>query len=220
MKRIILLTADDMHWDFDNSGPTISTRPNKATYGRAVKVDPHPAHAHDIKLVRKLIHKVENAYKFSIKPVWHIFEQEVLERVNGWCQAEYLYDNSKGKKRIEHHIILSGKRIPIHPAMTRYLIPHEYGHAVEDNIILKELGDLGKVEEFRAEYRKMRGLKTSDAKYSSKSWATSTGEIFANDFRILMCGLEEDFWPHPGVTHPLKSKAACKYWDTIKEIAI
>lgn len=37
-------------------------------------------------------------------------------------------------------------------------------------------------------------------------------ELFANDFRIVVCGIEQEYWPHPGFTHPLKLAKVRKWW--------
>jgi len=167
-----------------------------------------------VTLCRKIIRLVERTFKLKIKVIWHILEVEVADRVNGWCASDFGY-NAKDEKIYEPQIILSGKRIPIHPAMTRYLISHEYGHAVESYLREVMLGDADKIGEFRDMYSKVRGLKSIPGDYTATSWASSPGEIFANDFRILACGLEAEFWPHPSVAHPHKSKPAQKFWDEV-----
>jgi len=65
---------------------------------------------------------------------------------------------------------------------------------------------------FRDDYAKMRRLKTQKH-YGPGTWHKSIGEIVANDFRILGAGVEAEFWPHPGITHPKKLKTVQKWWE-------
>ena len=92
--------------------------------------------------------------------------------------------------------------------MTRYVIPHEYGHTIQH--WLERCMGL-KNEELEPIYADMRGLKHSDA-YGGKNWDGNTGEVLANDFRIVVCGLESEFWPH-SVKHPDKLKTIKKWWN-------
>lgn len=102
-------------------------------------------------------------------------------------------------------IVISGKRIPIMPSMTRYLVSHEYGHLVEARLV--EAGRLD-VEE----YAKKRGCEPRGTEfYGGRTWHKAFGEIFANDFRIIICDREPEFWPHP-VPHPNSDRALIEWW--------
>ena len=102
-------------------------------------------------------------------------------------------------------IVISGKRIPIMPAMTRYLVSHEYGHLVETALVKAKRLDIN-------EYAKMRGCDSRNTEfYGGRTWHKAFGEIFANDFRIIVCDREPEFWPHP-VCHPSSDKALIEWW--------
>jgi hypothetical protein len=93
--------------------------------------------------------------------------------------------------------------------MTRYILAHEYGHHVQFYMDFMK-GDV------LPEYQAMRG---GSIKYAARQWHQNVGELFANDFRILVAGIEMDFWPHPGFDHPHKNKDVQRWWaDAVQEI--
>jgi hypothetical protein len=112
---------------------------------------------------------------------------------------------------IDPLIIFSGKRIPIHPGMQRYLVAHEYGHVVDYNITYMRKKELNSMDE---EYAKMRRIEP-DQKMGGRKWHTNIGEILVNDFRIICCDIEPEFWPHQ-VSHPNDTPEVKKYWEEIK----
>jgi hypothetical protein len=183
----------NLEWNFDGGDPVLRAG------SISDKVDPFPCYAHPVGLVRKVAEEVEAALTLPREIDLYIYHYETLGRTNGYaCDwgGDYI-------------IALSGKRIPIHPAMTRYLVAHEYGHHVD--FYLSWLRN-----DVREEYRKLRGG-TDD--YGSRRWHQNTGELFANDFRILVAGQEMDFWPHPGFDHPHKKLDVQRWWaDAVQEI--
>ncbi len=110
-------------------------------------------------------------------------------------------------------IVMSGKRQPPHPAMTRYLVAHEYGHNVE--WMLERVRDSKTLHsgEVVAEYAKLRGLPDDALHHGSGGrWHDSATEIFACDFRILVGQTETEHWPHPGIPHPVDVDADLAAW--------
>jgi hypothetical protein len=45
------------------------------------------------------------------------------------------------------------------------------------------------------------------------TWHDSACEILACDFRILVTGMEAEFWPHPGIPRPEMVPALRDWWD-------
>lgn len=208
--RIHLIQAGDLHWPFEG-GPRWKTRPNVG-YVRENLVDPFPCYPHDMDLVTRLAEEVEYFWPVEVPPAWYLVEFEEPSRTNGWAFSGEHYnrpDRHDGHEAdLEPVIALLGKRIPIHPAMTRYLVGHEYGHVV-DYFLQRQLKLTE--EKFHKEYAQMRGVENR-TDYGGQRWHTNIGEIIANDFRVIITGLEKDFWPHPGVKHPLDSPIVVKFW--------
>lgn len=128
LKFIELKAEKDLCWSFsDGAAPYFSIPGDGYGYSRSVRVDPFPAYAHDMDLVG--IEAVRVARSFPLKEPIRIvtLDREFLERTNGWTDIEPNYDSSEKPRPWAATIVLSGKRIPIHPAMTRYLVSHEYG---------------------------------------------------------------------------------------------
>lgn len=208
---IVLKTHEDLAWDFE-SGPFIALGKNHWT----VKVDPFPGYAHDLQEVRRNVGLVRAKFPITWPVTFYLLSHESTTRTNAWAQAAaHDYDKKienapDGAEQYERDpfIVFSGKRIPPMPAMTRYLVPHEYGHIVEDWIAVQR----GQQDhQLLAEYAKLRGLPDAPKSYGG-GWHLTPGEIFANDFRILMIGAETDFWPHP-VPRPWEVPEIIGWWS-------
>lgn len=188
-------------------------RPSRRFYDRTVQVDPFPAYAHDVTLVEQMLLKVTHAFPFAEPVAVSIMPYEGTDHVNGHCEIIYDY---KGKQKDLYpwgaSIVLWGKRIPPHPAMTRYLVAHEYGHAV-DMAIARSLG-FKDTDKLRKQYTQLRPVAPRGRlTYGGLTWHRSVGEIFANDFRILVCGVEPEFWPHPGTPRPEGNRKLLEWWQ-------
>jgi hypothetical protein len=208
-ERVIALKPEDLEWSLQGSeGPHFYTRPRKA-YKRSVSVDPFPAYAHSRDMVAEIAAQVEASFPVPYPPDYYLLPFEVTSRVNGWASHEDVWDKVTGKStEWEPHIILSGKRIPVHPAMTRYLVAHEYGHVV-DLVVGKKRGLTE--DQFDQEYIKLRP--GSSVNYGGGRWHQNVGELIANDFRIVITGIEDEFWPHEGFSHPRDTPKVREFWN-------
>jgi hypothetical protein len=201
----------DLEWPWTGN-PNLYTH-KLGDWRKPIAVDPFPCHPHERDDVLRMVERVEKAFPIGFKPDYFLLHFETMERTNGWADKVWFQSEEDPQKRLwKPYIVLSGKRIPIHPAMTRYLIPHEYGHIVEDWIehVRGMQVDRGVL---RAEYAEMRGIETPKTSYGGHSWAVSPGEVLANDFRICVVGAESEFWPHKGIKHPLRLPHVIEYWE-------
>lgn len=212
-----IVVAPPTIWGFDGGDPCVVVGAKRP---RHEKVDPTPCYTHDPKQVKKLLALCEERWPVKHSPKVYLLDKETLGRTNGWTSFEEDYKSHESYP----FIVLMGKRIPILTAMTRYLVTHEYGHVVDATMAHERYrtGDLATWEAEAiqdAEYRELRGMK-EPAYYGPGTWHESIGEVFANDFRILICESETDFWPHP-CKHPLEDKATQDWWKArMKEKAI
>lgn len=194
-----IVELPDLEWGF---GSKPAVRPG----GWHTYVDPFPCYAHDVELVRETLEGVESHVDVLCKPTIYVLHHETEERTNGWAttRTPYPRDESVPWNGI---IVLAGKRIPPHPAMTRYLTAHEYGHHAEYEA-LRRRGLEPHARDVEDEYRKLRGMPDArPAYYGGRTWHLTASEVIANDFRVLVCGVESEFWPHE-VEHPLTLKKA------------
>lgn len=211
--RIHLVTSDDLIHPFDGD-PYFTVKGEGDCWADTVKVDLFPCYAHDLKLVEECVKRTEEAFPLPQFPHYYVPEFEGTSRTNGY--ANKLRNYREGAKRAyEPYIMLFGKRIPVHPAMTRYLVAHEFGHVVDYHINAMRGYQEETTTEFDREYAKFRGCECNNS-YGGKRWHLNIGEIIANDFRILMCGIDEDFWQHPHVPHPKQVPNLLAFWQDLK----
>lgn len=213
-QRIIRFSPDDLNWPFTGN-PFFRTRPRtELAYSSQIAVDPFPCYLHDHRLVKEVAEKVESLFPVSILPNYYLLPNEPLDRCNGFTSSDRAWkaDNSSIN---EPFISLNGKRIPPHPAMTRYLVAHEYGHVVRYHIE-NDRGLKHSSNDLYDEYSKIRNIKNKPSNYGGLTWHITTGEIFANDFRILICGIEPEFWPHPE-PYPTEIPSIQEFWKNEKK---
>ncbi len=207
-----------LQWPFDGSrDPLVAiAAPAPGCRGRQERVDPFPCYLHDAALVREQLASVAARFPLGAPCLVSLVAFESLDRTNGCCEIASAWGEGGKETGWAASIRLWGKRIPPHPAMTRYLVAHEYGHAVEAAIARTEFSD-GKAGDrssrLGAAYRELRGLRRAPrGGYGGQTWHVATGEIFANDFRILVCDVEPEFWPHAGIRRPHEVRGLREWW--------
>jgi hypothetical protein len=208
-----ITVRENLEWHLNTDYPYIRTDNDLNS-----RVDPYPCYPHDQYLVRE-----EANYAFEkcpipeeFRPTFDLLKFDTLERVNAWTRRkfEWRYNGPKHLNPWKSGIVLLGKRIPIHPAMTRYLVAHEYGHVV-DYYLQRFYEDKDPTQDdniLDEEYREIRKLPYSDDYYGGPTWDREVGEVIANDFRILVLEKEVEFWPHP-ISRPENVPAVIAWWD-------
>ncbi len=201
----------EANWSFRRSEPVV----HRAPYSSSGAFDPFPAYAHERRPVADAVaHVIERC-----PPLWNVdiflADREEAGRSNGYSDiAEpQHYDEADGcwvRDTPAGLIMMSGKRVPPHPAMSRYLVAHEYGHHVEW-FLEHARGHRLRSGAIVAGYAKMRGL-ASVHHGSGGRWHDSVDEVFACDFRIVVCDVETEFWPHPGIPRPEDCRAPVRDW--------
>lgn len=211
--HVIEITERDLVWGFGPQPPSFSYV--EGNYTRAEQVDPFPCYAHDLGLVRSEAERLATLFPLPCEVYVYVSHLEGLGRTNAHAGPGYDYNaeqDERGKYPMSTGtIVLSGKRIPLHPAMTRYLVAHEYGHIVEYSLAHAGLLDMD-------EYCDLRGLAREQRPYGGRTWHLSRGEVFANDFRILVAGREPEFWPHEAA-FPAEAPALVEWWREAAERA-
>jgi hypothetical protein len=213
--KVVLLKPENLVWSFEQDVPRYIAN------GHDVKVDAFPAYPHNIALVESILKSVSKKFPIDWPVTLYVLSNEVLERTNAYAQGQAFNYNKKFDEANDHdewyprepYIVFSGKRIPILPAMTKYLVPHEYGHIVEDWIAYKQNR---RDYDLLKEYAEIRKLEPNPKSYGG-GWHLDHGEIFANDFRILICKSTPDFWPHL-VPRPEDCPAIVKWWKDAKKL--
>lgn len=198
-------------WTFEQSAPT----------WRHNTFDPFPAYGHDRGLVEAMVQHVSSV----LPPVWdvdlYLANRECTGRTNAFanCSESGHYEDSKWVVDPPRGLILlNGKRIPPHPAMTRHLVGHEYGHNVQYMLAKARGGKSAQDGEVLKEYAEVRGMSPEWHRGTGGTWHDSIQEVLACDFRLLVCGLESEYWPHAGVTRPGEISGLRAWWDTAIEL--
>lgn len=212
-QRIHQLGSDQLDWPF-NGTPNYKTK-GPGSYARSHHVDPFPCYSHDRSLVTETAARVEEFFPIAFDVDYYLTEHEDVGRTNGFAEKNDIWDAGKnGYAGWEATIVLIGKRIPPHPAMTRYLVAHEYGHVAQWWIEKIRGIDCSKeTTDLDVEYMKLREGAHND--YGGRKWHRNVGELIANDFRILVCGIEEEFWPHSGFPHPHQVQSVQIFWEKV-----
>src|SRR2546423_238855 len=85
--HVIEIPAADLVWPFGEGGPSFSVK--DGNYTRAEKVDPFPAYAHDLGLVRKEIERTAKLFPIGAEVNVYVSHFEDVARTNahafpGW----------------------------------------------------------------------------------------------------------------------------------------
>jgi hypothetical protein len=213
----VVLKTPPVSWGFDDRGPSTYIQ-HHGSYSREVRVDPAPAYAHNADLVQYELERLQRLAPLPFPLAIFVMDHEEVGRINGtyWDEADYKADIGEGESYPQVGVIvLSGKRIPHHPAMTRYLVSHEYGHAVQYHLERAWATEGKKRADIVGCYRETCRPDASKGKlYGPGKWHAAIGELFANDFRILVAKREEEFWPHEGYDRPEDVPSVVDFWTT------
>lgn len=203
----------ESRWDFGAPGPT--WQHPVTGYGSRAVWDPFPCYPHDQATALAAVRTVTAA----CPPLWDVYvmlaDREDTGRCNAWSHTatsghyegdDWVPDPPAGL------IMLNGKRIPPHPAVTAHLIGHEYGHQAE--WMINQAAGRGIHDgAVSAGYTDVRMLQpAADRHAAGGDWHSSVHEIMACDFRILVCGLETGYWPHPGIPRPEDVPGLDMWW--------
>lgn len=173
--------------------------------------DPFPAYAHDYATASAAAAETAEVIPPLYDITLHLADREDTGRTNGWSHLDK--DRDDGDPAWLGTIMLAGKRVPPHPAMTRHLVAHEYGHHVEWALNMARAAATPYDPQVTAEYASVRGLPAAAAHHGEGgTWHDSVHEIFACDFRVLACGAEPEYWPHPGVRRPEAVRGLARWW--------
>jgi hypothetical protein len=202
-------------------------------------VNPRPCYGHDVGQVEEILGRLHEFAPLCAPVTVSVSRLEDLRGANGWAQQHWEYydcfspaacecdvmktvDGEQTKKRSRNWdgvIVLSGRTTEIHPAIARYVTPHEYGHVLEDalGLVRCDNGGSDPGRELLREWAKARRIPDTqfELDYSVTSHHLMPGEIFANDFRFVF-GAETEWWPHRDVVRPLGepgTKKALAWWD-------
>ena len=187
--------------------------------------DPFPAYPHDLSHAQAIA-----AHAAEILPPLYDIEirlpnREETGRTNGFSANTYVREYAENGECVSKTprglIVMSAKRIPPHPAMTRYLVGHEYGHHICWMLGSVRGASHLQDDSYLPDYAKMRGLDVDQVRHhgTGGNWHASISEIFACDFRILILGIESEYWPHPGIPHPDTVENLNAWWlDAYNEL--
>jgi hypothetical protein len=189
---IMLVSDRDLSWSFRDSRPSLHGPAFSAV------LDPFPAYAHDAEQVQATLEVVASAWRPETPITYWLLNQEETARTNAFAVFEQARRDDLWRG-IHGHIVVAGKRIPPHPAVTRYLVAHEYGHLVQRWLADRESG---KEDDVLRAYRAARRFRLRGQHAGGGTWHRALEEVFACDFRILVAGIEPEYWPHPGIPRP------------------
>ncbi len=196
-ERVKLFKDSDLHWGFDDKNPTFYVKTPNGKYGSHYSVDPWPCYSHNLDKVTEHAKRSEEIFPVNYNNIYCIFPFECPSRTNGQCSYEYIYnEDDKFAVPFEGVICLWGKRIPLCPQMTNYLLYHERNHSLIKYIKFKQLGKdnyEATNNKFDIDYANLRGLDFENSQgYGARKWHLNLGEIIVNDMRICIFDSEPE----------------------------
>lgn len=202
--NVIVHPRESIVWPF-NGAPYVQIG------NRQVEVDPFPGYEHDRFVVNDHLQHVVKCLPLGMDINIHTLAYDTPHRVNAFAELMPVDGQAPPAPR-DGRIVMTGKRTPIHPSMTKYLVAHEYGHLVQRAIEVRAgLNEYG----FAPIYANLRGLDIETKAYGGGTWHLDTGELFANDFRLLVCRSETSFWPHLDVPRPETIRTLALFWEGV-----
>jgi len=202
---------EDLFWDYRSGVPYHAY----AGWSGKAELDPIPSYSHKREHAQPILDIcVEKFPPLNPLTLW-LANKDELGRTNGFSQRCWDYRNQRedGSYPRTSHIYLCAKRIPLHPAMTRYLVAHEYGHHIQWWAeIIRGMDE----QPFEDAYSELR-TGTHNGHGSPGRWHNSAAEVFACDFRILVAGVETEFWPHDTIPYPTEVPAVVEWWAKLVE---
>jgi hypothetical protein len=204
---------DQLDWPTgDSSYPEFGFLDNRHT----VKLDPFPGYCHNHLTAKATIIDCVKAFPPQTNLTTWLSRWDDLSRYNGFLYRDSFKYNENNEPLTYHtHIFLTGKKTPIHPVSTRALIAHEYGHAVAYWLELKTQRP---VEQIYDEYVDvvLGNNCTNDRELEHAGrilpWHRRIQEIFADDFRVFLAGIDTDFYPHYNIYMDNDMIERRKYW--------
>jgi hypothetical protein len=228
-QKIVEFQPEHLFWRFEtNQLPYFNLKGVANPWnGKQIPVDPFPCTPHDKALLERYQQRIEEIFPIGTLLQWVIVPFEVDTRTNAWASSTHLYSSDEQDRitkthKLEGQIVMSGKRTIIHPAMTKYLVAHEYGHQVDywiSKCMQEQMEDgtgSSDTDVFRKKYAAFRGVEFS-FDYGGGRWKNNIQEIIADDFRIAMGGTDVDFFVHDKVPHPLTDNKVLDYWTELKD---
>lgn len=188
LTNISIETIKEFPWRYEAGLPKL-----RLGKGPRISIDPFPCYTHDEEVIKKTLSKVKTNFSFDIPISIYNLGYEIEERTNAFAESCFGF-----------RIVLSGKRTPIHPHITKYVVAHEYGHIVQ--YWLDETNGSTTIEK----YQKIRGLE--DIVCGGRTWHKSVAEVFADDFRVLVAKVDKQYWPHPGIERPEDNYRVVEFW--------
>lgn len=200
---------ETLAWPFQGA-PFVRVQYGNGT--RDLDVDPFPCYQHDRFAANDHLQHVVKCLPLEMDVTVNLLSYDTPHRVNALAEMVESTATAGAPSPWHGSVVMMGKRTPIHTAVTKYLVAHEYGHLVQRAIEIK--AGL-KPYAFAAIYAKLRGLEQQTSEYGGGTWHLDPGELFANDFRLLVCRSEVSFWPHLDIPRPETLPQLALYWEGV-----
>lgn len=185
------------------------------SWGHQVVVDPFPCYRHNYGLIWQTAQQLAKKFPLGMVVRYYVLAHEPISRTNATTYHDEDYDSALTIKPQMAEIIMNGKRVCIHPAMTKYLTVHEYGHAVYYWLSEVFGFDNKDPDGLYRKYCEVRHINFNESRrsvYGGRKWHLDIGEVFANDFRIVVGNESSEWWPHTNHTEPLTATGVVDWW--------